>query len=63
MMVKFVFSMASHGIHSAVFGFTYGAFWCTTVPLIKVCTTNAVWSGLVWSGVQNHTGFHVLGDF
>ena len=48
MMVKFVFSMASHGIHSAVFGFTYGAFWCTTVPLIKVCTTNAVWSGLLF---------------
>jgi len=29
-------SMVGHGVHSAVFGFTFGAYVCSIVPVIKV---------------------------
>ena len=32
--------MVGHGIHSAVFGFTFGAYVCSIVPVIKVRTMN-----------------------
>ena len=32
--------MLGHGVHSAVFGFTFGAYVCSIVPVIKVNKMN-----------------------
>ena len=31
-----IFSLVGHGVHSAVFGFTFGSYVCSIVPVIKV---------------------------
>ena len=32
--------MVGHGVHSAVFGFTFGAYVCSIVPVLKVTKMN-----------------------
>ena len=39
-LCSFVLSMVSHGVHSAVFGFTFGAIASSLVPVIKVNQMN-----------------------
>ena len=39
---RIFFSMVGHGLHSAVFGFTFGAYVCSIVPVIKVHLHNII---------------------
>ena len=41
--------MVGHGVHSAVFGFTFGAYVCSIVPVLKVMGINMSFYGFLWT--------------